>query len=101
MTDKVQKIREEVEKIARSINPFLPDEDGKSSDYEAGRFAMVTQIMQIIDTMQEEPVITNEIIRKIIKAERRATWDDARLLSPKLTTEEALIAEIYKRINNG
>jgi hypothetical protein len=56
MTDKVQKIREEVEKIAKSINPFLPDEDGKNSEYEAGRFAMVTQIMQIIDSLQEEPV---------------------------------------------
>ena len=55
MTDKVQKIREEVEKIAKSINPFLPDEDGKNSEYEAGRFAMVTQIMQIIDSLQEEP----------------------------------------------
>ena len=55
MTDK-EKIREEVEKIAKSINPFLPDEDGKNSEYEAGRFAMVTQIMQIIDSMQEEPV---------------------------------------------
>jgi len=56
MTDKVQKIREEVEKIAKSINPFLPDEDGKNSEYEAGRFAMVTQIMQIIDSLQEESV---------------------------------------------
>ena len=56
MTDKVQKIRKEVEKIAKSINPFLPDEDGKNSEYEAGRFAMVTQIMQIIDSLQEEPV---------------------------------------------
>ena len=55
MTDK-EKIREEVEKIAKSINPFLPDENGKNSEYEAGRFAMVTQIMQIIDSMQEEPV---------------------------------------------
>lgn len=55
MTDK-EKIREEVEKIAKSINPFLPDEDGKNSEYEAGRFAMVTQIMQIIDSLQEEPV---------------------------------------------
>ena len=55
MTDK-EKIREEVEKIAKSINPFFPDEDGKNSEYEAGRFAMVTQIMQIIDSLQEEPV---------------------------------------------
>lgn len=56
MADKVQKIREEVQKIARSINPYIPDEEGKNSEYEAGRFAMVTQIMQIIDSMQEEPV---------------------------------------------
>ena len=55
MTDKVQKIREEVQKIARSINPYIPDDEGKNSEYEAGRFAMVTQIMQIIDSMQEEP----------------------------------------------
>ena len=56
MVDKVQKIREEVEKIAKSINPFLPDDDGKNSEFEAGRFAMVTQIMQIIDSLQEESV---------------------------------------------
>lgn len=54
--DKVQKIREEVRKIARSINPYIPDDEGKNSEYEAGRFAIVTQIMQIIDSMQEEPV---------------------------------------------
>ena len=56
MVDKVQKIREEVEKIAKSINPFLPDDDGKNSEFEAGRFAMVTQIMQIIDSLLEESV---------------------------------------------
>lgn len=27
MTDKVQKIREEDQKIARSINPYIPDEE--------------------------------------------------------------------------
>ena len=54
--DKVQKIREEVRKIAKSINPYIPDDEGKNSEYEAGRFAMVTQIIQIIDSMQEEPV---------------------------------------------
>lgn len=55
MIDKVQKIREEVQKIARSINPYIPDDEGKNSEYEAGRFAMVTQIMQIIDSLQKEP----------------------------------------------
>ena len=55
MTDK-EKIRKEVEKIARSINPYIPDEEGKNSEYEAGRFAMATQILQYIDSMQEELV---------------------------------------------
>ena len=55
MADKIQKIREEVEEIARSINPFIPDEDGKNSEYEVGRLAMATQILQIIDSLQEEP----------------------------------------------
>ena len=54
--NKVEKIREEVEKIAKSINPFLPDEDGNNSEYEAGRLAMATQILQYIDSLQEEPV---------------------------------------------
>ena len=55
MTDKVQKIRKEVEKIAKSINPFIPDEDGKNSDYEAGKLDAAIQILQIIDSL-EEPV---------------------------------------------
>ena len=55
MIDKVQEIIEEVEKISKSINPFFPDEYGKNSEYEAGRLAMATQILQYIDSMQEEP----------------------------------------------
>ena len=55
-TNKIDLINAEIEKIAKSIKPFIPDEDGKNSEFEAGRFAMVTQIMQIIDSMQEEPV---------------------------------------------
>ena len=55
MTDKVQKIREKVVEIVNSINPFIPDEDGKNSDYEAGKLDAATHILQIIDSL-EEPV---------------------------------------------
>ena len=56
MTDKVQKIREEVDKIARSINPYIPDEEGKNSDYESGRMAMAMEILQYVVRLQEESV---------------------------------------------
>ena len=52
MTDK-EKIREEVVELVNSINPFIPDEDGKNSDYEAGKLDAATQILQIIDSLQE------------------------------------------------
>ena len=55
MTDKVEKIREKVVDMVNSINPFIPDEDGKNSDYEAGKLDAATQILQIIDSF-EEPV---------------------------------------------
>ena len=53
MTDKVQKIREEVVEIVNSINLFIPDEDGKNSDYEAGKLDAATQILQTIDSLEE------------------------------------------------
>ena len=53
MTDKVQKIREEVVEIVNSINLFIPDEDGKNSNYEAGKLDAATQILQIIDSLKE------------------------------------------------
>lgn len=56
MTDK-KKIREKVVEIANSTNPFIPDEDGKNSDYEAGKLDAATQILQIIDSLQEETSI--------------------------------------------
>lgn len=55
MTEK-EKIREEVVGIINSINLFAPDEDGKNSSYEEGRLVVASQILQIIDSMQEEPV---------------------------------------------
>lgn len=55
MTDKVQKIRKEVVEIINSTNPFIPDEDGKNSNYEAGKLDAATKILQIIDSL-EEPV---------------------------------------------
>ena len=55
MTDKVQKIREKVVEMVNSINPFIPDEDGKNSDYEAGKLDAATRILQIMDSL-EEPV---------------------------------------------
>lgn len=55
MTDKVQKIREKVVEIINSTNPFIPDEDGKNSDYEAGKLDAATRILQIMDSL-EEPV---------------------------------------------
>ena len=64
MTDKVQKIREKVVEIVNSINPFIPDEDGKNSDYEAGRLDAAIQILQIIDS-SEEPI--NEDFEKIVE----------------------------------
>ena len=56
MTDEVKKIREEVVGIINSINLFTPDEDGKNSSYEAGKLDVASKILQIIDSMQEEPV---------------------------------------------
>ena len=56
MTDKVQKIREEVVGIINSINLFTPDEDGKNSSYEAGKFDVAQKILQVIESLQEEPV---------------------------------------------
>ena len=55
MTDKVQKIREEVVGIINSINLFTPDEDGKNSSYEAGKLDVASKILQVIDSLQEEP----------------------------------------------
>ena len=60
----------------------------------------IEAIGMAVKALQEEPEITHEIIGKVIKAEREAVWDDARLLAPRLTTEEALIIEIFKLINN-
>jgi hypothetical protein len=47
----IDKIREKVVEIVNSINPFIPDEDGKNSDYEAGRLDASIQILQIIDSL--------------------------------------------------
>ena len=56
MKDKVVKIIAHIKKIAGGINPFLPDEDGKNSDYESGRMAMAMEILQYVVRLQEEPV---------------------------------------------
>jgi hypothetical protein len=74
MTDK-EKIHKEVEKIARSINPYIPDEEGKNSEYEAGRFAMATQIMQIIDSLQEKP-ISKELEKAAVEAFKKIVDSD-------------------------
>ena len=55
-TNKIDLIKAEVEKIAKSINLFAPDEDGKNSSYEEGRLVVALQILQIIDSMQQESV---------------------------------------------
>ena len=56
MKDNVVKIIAHIKKIAGGINPFLPDEDGKNSDYESGRMAMAMEILQYVVRLQEEPV---------------------------------------------
>lgn len=69
MTDKVQKIREEIVGIINSINIFTPDEDGKNSSYEAGKLDVASKILQIIDSMQKESV-SNPTPNKKMSVER-------------------------------
>lgn len=66
MADKVQKIREEVIKIVNSINLFTPDEDGKNSSYEAGKLDVASEILQVIDSLQEELVSDEQVEESLI-----------------------------------
>ena len=88
MTDKVQKIREEVIKIVNSINLFKPDEDGKNSSYEAGKLDVASEILQVIDSLQEEPVSEQKLsnverIEKNWKEESDLNWKDMSLQEKK------------------
>lgn len=58
MTDKVQKIREEVERL-RSLHQMKYqqlDTDGSMSLVECGKRNLCNELLSFIDSMQEEPV---------------------------------------------
>lgn len=54
--NKVEKIKAEIERLIKEINLFTPNEDGKNDTYECGRLAMASDILGIIDSLEEEPV---------------------------------------------
>lgn len=54
MTDKVQKIREEVEKLKDEINS--PDASSYTEAYIIGATHTINSVLDIIDSLQEEPV---------------------------------------------
>lgn len=57
MTDKVQKIRKDVEKLKDELNS--PDASSYTEAYIIGATHTINSVLDIIDTLQEEPVSNN------------------------------------------